>query len=455
MTTQIRTNALPVNQPSTNEAPNSKFFMIHHKFYEGKAEEWWGNVSKLMSDEKKFAAFKSEQDKLGFHNHTFMPTGMDADAFCVWEAKGGLNKNAMEKFINGESPSPCFGAFANEVHELNLELSGGQTPFPRFFKNDDEVDVLSDDFKSLSTEGVDPIRLIPDSYSDASVYEVRTYFHKSKDEFDKNDHTNLESGAYADWLKKFFGLVSTHMDVTNVFWRISGSENSSHPGPAYEGNLKNPFEEKYKDAAQVVQWTIRWDSKEHADQVWGKMFQRPDVMEHIGTHPYVAGFIRMESRYMNAVVRAPQRYFSRDKIYEVRNYTFDEKVAEWNEANRLNLAKFVNKIAKVLDTKGIKIASWHLAQTKPVTQVTSGPELAGVEKYDDTGVVPANLQWVVEWDSIEQCQETWGKMLADPKGIDALCASCGENPWWKVGKPLFGYSQLDSTYMVNCDINRQ
>jgi len=68
----------------------------------------------------------------GYYNHTFIPTGTDTKAFCIWEAKEGKTPVEFQEFVDGEL-GPSFNCLMNTCNVIDLQLSGGATPFPSFF----------------------------------------------------------------------------------------------------------------------------------------------------------------------------------------------------------------------------------------------------------------------------------------------------------------------------------
>ncbi len=54
--------------------------------------------------------------------------------YCVWEVKDGISASEFQEFIDGRE-GVNFGLVAlnNNVMQLNLELTGGQTPYERKF----------------------------------------------------------------------------------------------------------------------------------------------------------------------------------------------------------------------------------------------------------------------------------------------------------------------------------
>jgi hypothetical protein len=127
-------------------------------------------------------------------------------------------------------------------------------------------------------------------------------------------------GDYAAWIKRFATELTPFLDIVNMFWKIAGQAPTKICGPAHPGGfVEDEFEKAHPNCPVVVSWTVRFDSKEHGEQCWGKVFGDPTIMEHIQAHPFVKSFLRMESRFMNAAVVKPQRFFDKSKIFEVRN----------------------------------------------------------------------------------------------------------------------------------------
>ena len=64
----------------------------------------------------------------------FIAMGTDGPMYCVWEVKEGISASEFQDFIDGPD-GVNFGLVAlnNNVMQLNLELTGGQTPYDRKF----------------------------------------------------------------------------------------------------------------------------------------------------------------------------------------------------------------------------------------------------------------------------------------------------------------------------------
>ncbi|MBQ99281.1 MAG: hypothetical protein CMO60_00285 [Verrucomicrobiales bacterium] len=112
----------------------STFFIVHHQFKPGKAAAWWDIAMSAMSDEAGWAAAVAANLDAGFFNHSFNPTSPDGPVFCVWEARDGITAEQFQDFIDGPTgPNMGINAFNNNSFPVNVELTGGQTPYPPKF----------------------------------------------------------------------------------------------------------------------------------------------------------------------------------------------------------------------------------------------------------------------------------------------------------------------------------
>ena len=60
------------------------FYTVYHEFVPGKAAAWWEQIMKQTPEENR--ALHQKFNKLGFHNHSFMPAGVDGPINCLWES---------------------------------------------------------------------------------------------------------------------------------------------------------------------------------------------------------------------------------------------------------------------------------------------------------------------------------------------------------------------------------
>ena len=58
------------------------FYTVYHEFVPGKAAAWWEQIMKQTPEENR--ALHQKFNKLGFHNHSFMPAGVDGPINCLW-----------------------------------------------------------------------------------------------------------------------------------------------------------------------------------------------------------------------------------------------------------------------------------------------------------------------------------------------------------------------------------
>ena len=110
----------------------SQFFVVHHHFKPDMAGSWWEKIGAILGDEAAAEEnVKSTMEK-GFFNHSFMPMASKGPIYCIWEAKEGISASEFQDFIDGPD-GVNFGltALNNNVMQINLELTGGQTPYER------------------------------------------------------------------------------------------------------------------------------------------------------------------------------------------------------------------------------------------------------------------------------------------------------------------------------------
>jgi len=141
------------NETEARRVNGSRFFLVHHTFLAGRAQEWWDQAQELFGDPAAMGAMVEQQNAAGFHGHAFMPQegGSEQDIFCLWEAKHGCTPDAFQTFIDGTggteaggeksvAPSPTMGCMNNICYEFDSTLVGGLGPVvPRFTQL--EVDV--------------------------------------------------------------------------------------------------------------------------------------------------------------------------------------------------------------------------------------------------------------------------------------------------------------------------
>ena len=114
----------------------SRFFTVEHTFKPGKADEFWANTQKMMSDPETMTKWTLKQRELGFANYSFMPAGGDKPMLCVWECKEGTSVEAFQKFIDGPD-GPGDTCLRNDVYPT---LPGAVLPGSSFVAP--ELDIL-------------------------------------------------------------------------------------------------------------------------------------------------------------------------------------------------------------------------------------------------------------------------------------------------------------------------
>ena len=112
----------------------SEFYVVHHHFKPDMAVQWWEKVGAVLGDPNALEENVKLQMGHGFFNHSFMPMSQNGPVFCVWEAKDGKTEAEFQEFIDWPD-GVNFGltAMNNNIMKMNLELTGGQTPYERKF----------------------------------------------------------------------------------------------------------------------------------------------------------------------------------------------------------------------------------------------------------------------------------------------------------------------------------
>ena len=110
----------------------SQFYIIHHHFKPGMAASWWGVMAE--ADEAAQASQAENWMKMGYFNHCFMPLSQEGPMYCVWEVKDGISESDFQEFIDGpEGVNMGMKSINNNLLKIDLELTGGQTPYERKF----------------------------------------------------------------------------------------------------------------------------------------------------------------------------------------------------------------------------------------------------------------------------------------------------------------------------------
>ena len=102
------------------------FYTVYHEFVPGKAAAWWEQMMKMGPDDNK--AMSAKHNKLGFHNHSFMPAGMDGPINCLWECKVDTPPEVFQAFIDGPD-GPGSGVFINKCYKV---MPGAIIPHSHF-----------------------------------------------------------------------------------------------------------------------------------------------------------------------------------------------------------------------------------------------------------------------------------------------------------------------------------
>lgn len=111
----------------------SKFFVVHHYTKADKKDAWWANMQENMP---KMEEMTKDWAARGLHNHAMHPIGDGSMIFCTWEAKEGTDPKNLQKLLDEEVGN---GMMSNIIHEVNLELLGGQAPWEAKFVDDSKA----------------------------------------------------------------------------------------------------------------------------------------------------------------------------------------------------------------------------------------------------------------------------------------------------------------------------
>jgi hypothetical protein len=65
--------------------------------------------------------------------NTFMPTAQEGPFFCVWEAKEGVTISNLQDYVDAPDDIKQSLALNNAIQRIDLELTGGTTPYRRKF----------------------------------------------------------------------------------------------------------------------------------------------------------------------------------------------------------------------------------------------------------------------------------------------------------------------------------
>ena len=96
------------------------------------ASPWWGEMGKFdeAANEKMIQNWLGK----GIYNHSFMPVTQEGPMYCVWEVKDGISESDFQEFIDGsEGVNMRMKSINNNLLKIDLELTGGQTPYERKF----------------------------------------------------------------------------------------------------------------------------------------------------------------------------------------------------------------------------------------------------------------------------------------------------------------------------------
>ena len=85
------------------------FYTVVQDFIPGKAEAWWAQISQMGPAD--MLAMQKKNNKLGYHNHSFMPSDVAGPINCLWECKVDTPPEVFQVFIDGpEGPVRRAGA---------------------------------------------------------------------------------------------------------------------------------------------------------------------------------------------------------------------------------------------------------------------------------------------------------------------------------------------------------
>ena len=111
----------------------SKFFLVHHEFRLGKAQQWWQTAQTLRAPGGGWDEAVQANLEAGYYNHCFNPISPEGPAYCIWEVREDISAEQFQQFIDGPNgPDFGTGALMNICHQINLELAG-EPPYPPKF----------------------------------------------------------------------------------------------------------------------------------------------------------------------------------------------------------------------------------------------------------------------------------------------------------------------------------
>jgi len=114
--------------PVAKPAPSSgSFFWVYHTFKEGAATKFWEMMENMPPEG--MAEMTANWNRMGLHNHTFEPCGMEGPAICIWETEKPMSVEAFQAFIDSGDGPGAGEIFDNEVH---LVMPGATLPSAKF-----------------------------------------------------------------------------------------------------------------------------------------------------------------------------------------------------------------------------------------------------------------------------------------------------------------------------------
>jgi len=103
-------------------------FWVHHIFKSPEsAKRFWAWLGGLKPED--WAQFAWKNASLGFHNHIFMPCGLEGPCYCVWESNWPIALTEFQAFMDGPDGPGAGEVFHNTVYR---SMPGSALPVSKF-----------------------------------------------------------------------------------------------------------------------------------------------------------------------------------------------------------------------------------------------------------------------------------------------------------------------------------
>jgi hypothetical protein len=112
--------------PPERKVTGGAAFACIHKFKPGASDGFWKSMAAFDQ-----AANNLKINTLGFHNHSFLPAGIEGPCYCYWETKDDMSLADFQAFVDGpDGPGGSSLVFENKAFKA---MNPGATLFPSFF----------------------------------------------------------------------------------------------------------------------------------------------------------------------------------------------------------------------------------------------------------------------------------------------------------------------------------